>query len=307
MKNIKCNLCGGDDYHLLISSGDRFYKIRYPIFHIVECNICGLVYINPQPSTEELKKHYPKDYGPHQNNFILLKYNKFLSFLKKKYNSFKKNNKNKSLPQITDFSTKNFLDFGCGSGAYLEKMKRLHPNWNLYGLDNSELACQNTKEKGFRVFCGDLLGVELPSNFFDEVYMGQVIEHVNDPRKTIRKLNSIMKVDGLLTMGTPNIDSLAAKTFKSYWFALEVPRHLYLFSRKTLSGILEEEGFRVAIVKYDREPKTAIRSIDYFLGGNSVNINPILWHSLWYILSPFSIFLSIFGKTSIMTVTSRKL
>ncbi len=137
--------------------------------------------------------------------------------------------------------------------------------------------------------------------------MGQVIEHVSDPKKTIKKINAIMKKGGALTLATPNIDSFAAKLFKSYWFALEVPRHLFLFSGKTLSKILKDEGFEVLNIEYDKEPKTTIRSLDYLLGGRSVNINPISWHTLWFVLKPFSIFLSFFGKTSIMTVKARKI
>lgn len=306
MININCNLCGENNYSILILSADKFYGMEMPVFSVVKCRNCGLVYINPQPTNEELRKHYPENYGPYQDNFSLLKYNKFFLFLKNKYNSFKKQSEKKEIEKL-DLSKKTFLDFGCGSGVYLEKIRRLHPRWELYGLDNNEFACKNTKEKGFNVFCGDLLEVNINNDFFDEVYMGQVIEHVFDPRKVVKKLSLIMKKGGNLTLATPNIDSITAKLFGSFWFALEVPRHLFLFSPKTLSKILEDEGFKVMDIQFDKEPKTAIRSINYLLNKKFVNINPILWHTLWVILKPISTFLSFFGKTSIMVVRATKL
>jgi hypothetical protein len=37
----------------------------------------------------------------------------------------------------------------------------------------------------------------------------------------------------------PNIDSAGARIFKSYWYALELPRHLYHFSPKSLRKLAE--------------------------------------------------------------------
>jgi 2-polyprenyl-3-methyl-5-hydroxy-6-metoxy-1,4-benzoquinol methylase len=308
MKKINCNLCGADDYKLLLKSGDRFYKIKEPVFNVVKCNVCGLVYINPEPEPEELAKHYPMEYGPHQNNFELLKYGHFMKFVKNKFNRFEKKAKeNDSEKNKQSNEKKTFLDFGCGNGAHLEKMRRMHPNWDLYGLDNSELACKNVAEKGFKVFCGDILNIETAENFFDEVYLGQVIEHVYNPKEVVKKISNIMKKGGNLTMITPNIDSLAARIFGSSWFALEIPRHLFLFSAKTISRLLSENGFEVENITYDKEPKTAIRSLSYIFFGRSVAISPIFWHILWYIMNPISRILSFFGKTSIILVKAKKL
>lgn len=311
MKKIKCNLCESSDYSLFARGQDRLYKIDKTLFNIVRCNSCGLVYMNPQPNQEELKKYYPSDYGPYKNNNELLKYGPILGYIKNKFNCIKlllkKSKKSEIESNISkDESTLSFLDFGSGSGAYLEKMRRLHPKWDLYGLDNNEFACANTKEKGFEVYCGDILDVNLPQGFFEKVYMGQVVEHLNDPKTTLQKVNSIMKSGGELILATPNVDSLAARVFGKYWFALDTPRHLFLFSPKTLSRLLQDTGFEVVDITFDREPKNIIRSILYLLNMNVVGINPILWHTFWYVLLPFSTILSLFGKTSIMTIRTKK-
>lgn len=306
MKNIKCNLCNSDDCREIMKSIDRFYNIKDIVFSIVECKNCGLVYINPQPDPEELKKHYPFEYGPYNSDFKLLKYGPFTGFLKKFVTKLKNRGKNKTQQKKEDMSEDTFLDIGCGSGAHLEKMRKNHPHWQLYGLDNSEFACQSARSKGFEVFCGDTLELSLPKNFFDHIYMGQVIEHVENPMSVIKKVSSLLKEGGTFTLITPNIDSIAAKIFRNFWFALEVPRHLYLFSNKTLSKMLQKNGFEVKSIIYDKEPKTAVRSLSYIFYNRSVDINPVFWHAFWYLLNPVSVLLALFGKTSIMTVQAQK-
>ena len=44
-------------------------------------------------------------------------------------------------------------------------------------------------------------------------------------------------------METPNVDSLGHSYFGRSWRDLDPPRHIYLFSRKTLDTILSRAGF----------------------------------------------------------------
>lgn len=148
--------------------------------------------LKPQPSQEELKEYYPEDYGPYRENG-LFKYGILSRFLKKiLIKSKNRNIDNRIYQNSVDRSTLNYLDFGCGGGEQLARTKMLHPNWNLYGLDNNEFACRNTKKKGFKIFHGDILQIDMPQNFFDIVNMSHVIEHLNEPKLTMLKINSIM-------------------------------------------------------------------------------------------------------------------
>ena len=54
MKNIACNYCNSTKYRTIIKNYDRSLKVNTKIFNIVQCNKCNLVYLNPQPSVEEL-------------------------------------------------------------------------------------------------------------------------------------------------------------------------------------------------------------------------------------------------------------
>ena len=55
-------------------------------------------------------------------------------------------------------------------------------------------------------------------------------------------------------MMSPNIDSAGFRVFGSYWFALELPRHLFHFSPQSLKYMANSAGLEALSVKLDREP-----------------------------------------------------
>ncbi len=303
MKTVNCNLCNSNHYEFLFYGKDRQYKIDNKKFNIVKCSNCGLVFINPQPSVQELIMYYSENYQPYQNGSPqgILKYN---AFFKKIRNIKRRFHFNHLKKRESDYDTKaiNFLDFGCGGGNYLQRVKEKHPRWNLYGLDNNEYACKKAQEKGFKIFCDKEQKAALTDHFFDVIYMGHVIEHLNDPQSTLRRLHKSLKTDGRLIIKTPNFDSFSAKIFKSYWFALEIPRHLYFFTIDTLKQMLDMTGFEVMNIVYDKGPKVFIKSIFHILNKKDYRINPLVWS----IFIPFSRLSSLLGKSSNIMVYARK-
>ena len=298
MSYIKCNICRSSKYQLLFKGKDRLHRVDNTLFNVVKCSNCGLVYLNPQPNQKELIKYYPKNYGPYKN-INDVKFGFFSRNLKK---IIKKINQNNRRIKPIESSAVNYLDFGCGGGINLEGVKKLHPNWNLYGLDNNEFACKKTREKGFEVFCGDILEINLPKNFFDIVNMSHVIEHLNHPRKILEKINSSIKSGGNLIVSTPNFNSLEAKLFKNYWYALDVPRHLFFFTPETIKILLSKVGFKINNVKYEIKPEIIIKSFYYIIGKEDIRVNPFNWRFFY----PVNIILSLFHKSSVMTINAKK-
>src|SRR5512134_1518932 len=68
MRPVPCNLCGADDAVRLFNGKDRLLRIDDAEFPVVRCRRCGLVYLNPQPSAEELRRYYPEAYSPYQDD-----------------------------------------------------------------------------------------------------------------------------------------------------------------------------------------------------------------------------------------------
>ena len=76
-----------------------------------------------------------------------------------------------------------------------------------------------------------------------------VIEHLEKPDDILDHLYKLLRKDGILIVGTPNISSIAAKVFQSN-FRLFGPGHLCLFNPKSLEKILSNHRFRIIKKEY---------------------------------------------------------
>jgi len=94
--------------------------------------------------------------------------------------------------------------------------------------------------------------------------------------------------------------------FKKYWFALEAPRHLFIFSPKNIYRLLSEAGFSDIHIVFDPDVRVAIKSLNYLFDRQDMRINFFIWHLLWAIFKPIGWGLSFVGKTSIMIISAKK-
>jgi SAM-dependent methyltransferase len=144
------------------------------------------------------------------------------------------------------------LDLGCGSGGFLASLKG--PSWKLFGIEMSGVAARRAEARcGAQVFVGDILDATFPPASFDAITCFHVLEHVYQPRAVLAKVSGWLKPGGIFYTMMPNIDSAAARIFRSYWYALELPRHLYHFSPATLRGLANAAGLQEVSVTTHRE------------------------------------------------------
>jgi predicted SAM-dependent methyltransferase len=58
-----------------------------------------------------------------------------------------------------------------------------------------------------------------------------------------------LKYNGRLIIAVPNYTSFDAKYYQKYWAAYDLPRHLYHFSPKSMTILLNEMGFEIVSLK----------------------------------------------------------
>ena len=232
MEKVKCALCNSDNYKIMLKAKDYRCHVTADDFNLVQCKECGLVYVNPRPSKEEIKEFYP--YGYYPSGDFMTKTVKYL-LRKEKIRQVKKYKKRGKL-----------LDVGCGDGDFLFGMSGV--GFEVFGVDTSaeavKLARQKLRNKD-RIYNCELRGVEFPDKFFDVVTLFHVLEHLPHPHQELLEINRILKDNGILILSMPDIDSFAFNVFKKYWFCLDIPRHLYHFSTKTIRDMLGLAGFQV--------------------------------------------------------------
>jgi SAM-dependent methyltransferase len=144
------------------------------------------------------------------------------------------------------------LDLGCGSGGFLATLKG--PLWKLSGVEMSEAAAREAEAGcGAQVFVGDILDAPFPHDSFDVVTCFHVFEHLYEPLEVLTRVSDWLKPGGVFYTMMPNIDSAGCRIFGSYWYALELPRHLYHFSPVTLRALANAVGLWEVSVTTHRE------------------------------------------------------
>ena len=91
---------------------------------------------------------------------------------------------------------------------------------------------------------GDFLELALPGGF-DAVTMWHVLEHLPDPFAAVARAAELVRPGGRIVISVPNIESLQAQFGGERWFHLDLPRHLFHFSPRSLSALVEQAGLRV--------------------------------------------------------------
>ncbi len=112
------------------------------------------------------------------------------------------------------------LDIGCGLGYLLSSFS---DKWEKYGFEISEFALSYIKNNFPEVNLIndiDLENSEPPKHHqenYDVIICYHVIEHIRNPRAFIKNLTKLLKINGTLIIGTPNMGSSMAKIFNSFY------------------------------------------------------------------------------------------
>jgi SAM-dependent methyltransferase len=128
------------------------------------------------------------------------------------------------------------LDLGCGDGSFL--LQAREEGWQVRG---TEFSPQLARGRGLDVAesLDELGGNEL----FDCITLWHSFEHLRDPLCTMRRLRELLAPGGALLLAVPDSGGLQARLFGRYWLHLDVPRHLFHYTRRSLSALLQSAGF----------------------------------------------------------------
>lgn len=236
MERTNCNLCGGSQFEIQWRGKD--WVLGNPgMFSMVRCLDCGLLFLNPRPTQGEMKIYYPRDYEPYRRVMQAFK-----SDLRRLLYRFKLRSRVNLV--LRQGSGGRLLDVGCAAGGFLWEMRN-QGSWDVQGVEVDAASVEFARRKlDLDLYHGNLEGSYFPDDYFDVVTMWDVIEHLRDPFTTLVEIRRVLKPGGKLIISTPNADSWDAHLFGRYWIGLDFPRHLYVFSSKTLSRLLKRANLQ---------------------------------------------------------------
>lgn len=133
------------------------------------------------------------------------------------------------------------LDIGCGNGDFLDLARR--SGWRVTGVELDPAATKLARDRGLEVFQGTIDALPRGAGTFDVITLSHVIEHVHDPVGLLARCRELLRSGGWLWIDTPNLESFGYGRFGAHWRGLEPPRHLVLFTKRSLLRALHEAGF----------------------------------------------------------------
>ncbi|EDP69525.1 hypothetical protein FBALC1_00185 [Flavobacteriales bacterium ALC-1] len=192
----------------------------------------------PQPEVEKLTDYYKsEDYISHTDTKRNL--------LEKVYHLIRNVSLKRKLKLINSFNSesKQLLDIGCGTGDFLETA--LKANWQILGIEPNdkarEIANSKTNNSVFEIKHLN----KLEPDSFDVITLWHVLEHLPNLEMHTALFKRLLKPNGTLVIAIPNFKSYDAKHYKNFWAAYDVPRHLWHFSKTSISELFKKENLKL--------------------------------------------------------------
>lgn len=227
METVACNLCGSRDSDVVYRMPDHLYFLD-EWFSTVRCRSCGLGFVNPRPTREEIAKYYPSEFyeifeDPSEHH-------------ERRY-AVEAEYVERAVPIAG-----RLLDVGCANGAFPRFMRAR--GWEVEGVEVSQTS---RPIEDFLVHRRIFPELPLPPGRFDAVTAWAVLEHTHDPMTYFRKAYEVLKPGGAFIFLVTNFNSTTSRSL----FCEDPPRHLYFFTESTVREYLEKAGLMLERTDFD--------------------------------------------------------
>lgn len=237
METAYCALCGSAPKKFIFAKS----SVSGEKLSLMKCRGCGLEFIDPRPSPDDIKIYYSGDYFKERtdrgyNNYfsseIKLEITRVLEMNLADLGFF---DYEKTLAGV-----KSILDIGCAAGYSVEFFK--NRGWRSKGIDIARGCVDFAKRNGLDVVYGSYLETDFEKKF-DAITLWASIEHLHRPDLFLEKILFDLKPGGVLYISTCKagfgFKTLAGAGWRFYNF----PEHLYFFSGRNIKKLLRLKGF----------------------------------------------------------------
>jgi SAM-dependent methyltransferase len=245
--------------------GHDYFLHRPGEFTIVRCMECGLLYQNPQPTPAAVGAFYPDEYGSYTSAGQGLAGRRgLIGKIVRRGFARRCALIDQTVPPRE--GARRLLDIGCASGLFLEAMQQ-RPGWQVEGVELHEQTARAVSRRlGIPVFAGPFEAARYPDRSFDALTLWDVLEHLHDPLASLREMRRILRPGGVLFIRVPNAASYLARLFGRYWVGYDLPRHMTIFTPRTLAHMLARAGFGTALrCYYSGSYLAAMHSLHFLL------------------------------------------
>lgn len=252
MTSVACPACG--------SPTERWATLRdrmHPIdgtFSSYLCPRCRSVFLQPQPTSEEVRAHYPDDYAVWRGEPLPPDAGTGRAWIRDWIVHGRPGATlgATALSRLTGVETfalaRNYrgparlLDVGSGRGEVLDSFARL--GWATTGIEPGTDAAAQSRARGHIVIEDDFETIDVDGEF-DLIVFSHSLEHMRDPGRALVKARALLSAQGRIFVATPNAGGALRRLTGRNWWQLDAPRHFVVFSRAGLRAAAANAGLRV--------------------------------------------------------------
>lgn len=147
----------------------------------------------------------------------------------------------------------NVLEIGCDCGGNGSGVKEIYPDCHLYGMELNPNSAKIAATVYDEVVVGNAEEMELPFEGikFDLVIFGDVLEHLRDPLRMLKKCHARMNNGGIVVTSIPNLmhfsvmRQLISGRFHYENDGLLDRTHIHFFTYYEILIMFKEAGFNV--------------------------------------------------------------
>jgi 2-polyprenyl-3-methyl-5-hydroxy-6-metoxy-1,4-benzoquinol methylase len=234
-KLSNCPICRNSELQPFLKVKDHFLSNEE--FSIQACNNCGFRFVNPRPDKNDIGRYYQSDeYISHDS--------KNTDLFSRIYKIVRKFSIKGKFRIVKSFCRDGkILDIGCGTGEFLHychqkgfEIAGIEPNYKAreFAKSNNGVPAYENLEKLIEFEGG-----------FNCITMWHVLEHVHNLDELFIQVKKLLAPEGVFIVAVPNSNSWDASYYKTFWAAYDVPRHLYHFTKGTMTQLAEGNKFEI--------------------------------------------------------------
>ena len=218
-----CPTCG---------SAEETLELEKDHMRIVRCTRCDLVFVNPTFDEAHYKRVYAsqayqdivRDLGINSHEYRV-----------NRFGTERVQMMSEHLPAANGRAPR-YLDVGCSTGFVVEAAR--DKGWEAIGIDLNPSAVEFGRSRGLDLRTVALEDAGFLSGSFDAVSLFDVLEHLLDPRRTLRQCADLLAPGGILFLYVPNFDSASRLLMGANAHFIWPTHHLNYYTPTTIRDLM---------------------------------------------------------------------
>jgi SAM-dependent methyltransferase len=197
-----------------------------------QCANCGLIFISPRPSRQEIDEVYRQGEAHLSPQWFVQGREAIASRLRARRDA-------RLVQRHADGGS--LLEIGPGRGTFLAAARGR--GFDVFGVElNPTQASFIRSELG--IACAESLesAQELAGGQFDVIYHRDVLSHFYDPHEEMQRLHALLKPGGLHIFETGNLADVDHRYLRLI-ASFQYPDHLFFYGEASLRKLLDQTGF----------------------------------------------------------------